>query len=299
MNIGKMCQLFLHSVKNNASIINAEMLYLPFILLNFLFRSYMPTKNHPWKSPRLPFQRYNDISVFMYEVKIENIFEGPMDLLVFLIRKNEVDIYDIPIALITEQYLAYLDWMKAMSIDLAGEFLVMAATLAQIKSKMLLPVHDGDAGEADDPRMELARPLLEYLKIKSLAESLAKRQMLGEDVFVRSPDKQEIAAEYEEDALIKVGLFELIDAFQRILENLPASHFIDLSDEKISIKDRIAEIVDVLEKQGSATFDELFSADTGKSDMIVTFLAVLEMAKLCLVRITQHVQSGIIRLFYL
>lgn len=234
----------------------------------------------------------------MYEVKIENIFEGPMDLLVYLIKKNEVDIYDIPIALITDQYLAYLDWIKAMNIDIAGDFLVMAATLAQIKSKMLLPVHDGEEG-TEDPRLEIIRPLNEYLQLKSLAQSLAERQLLGEDVFTRIPDKQEFAQDYDNEAVIKVGLFELIDAFQKILENLPGSHIIDFSDETISVKDKITEIVDVLEKQGSITFDELFSDHRTKSEMIVTFLAVLEMAKLSLVRITQHVQTGIIRLFYL
>lgn len=231
----------------------------------------------------------------MYEVRIENIFEGPMDLLVYLIKKSEVDIYDIPIAMITEQYLAYLEWIKAMNIDLAGEFMLMAATLTQIKSKMLLPVQDS---EEEDPRLEIARPLREYMQLKSLAEELGKRQMLGEDVFVREPDKEELTAQYQEE-FIKVGLFELIDAFQKILENLPAAHIIDFSDEKISIKDRIAEIVDILEQQGSVTFHELFATSFTKNDIITTFLAVLEMTKLCLVRLTQHLQSGIIRLFYL
>jgi segregation and condensation protein A len=232
----------------------------------------------------------------MYEVKIENIFEGPMDLLVYLIRKNEVDIYDIPIAIITEQYLAYLDMMRSMNIDIAGEFMVMAATLTQIKSKMLLPVHDGE--DAEDPRMELARPLREYMQLRSLAEELGKRQLLGEDVFVREPDKEELTAQYQED-FVRVGLFELIDAFQRILDNLPIAHIIDFSEEKISIKDRITEIVDILENQGSVAFHELFASDFTKNDMITTFLAILEMSKLNLIRITQHLQTGIIRLFYL
>lgn len=232
----------------------------------------------------------------MYEVRIENIFEGPMDILVYLIRKNEVDIYDIPIAMITEQYLSYLEMMRAMNIDIAGEFMVMAATLTQIKSKMLLPVHDSD--DAEDPRMELARPLREYMQLKSLAEELGRRSLLGEDVFVREPDKEALTEQSQEE-FVKVGLFELIDAFQRILDNLPAVHTIDLSEEKISIKDRIAEIVDVLERQGSVAFYELFASDFTKNDMITTFLAILEMSKLNLIRITQHLQSGIIRLFYL
>ncbi|MDM8525291.1 segregation/condensation protein A [Desulfococcaceae bacterium HSG8] len=234
----------------------------------------------------------------MYEVKLENIFEGPMDLLVFLIKKNEVDIYDIPIALITDQYLEYLEWMKTMNINFAGDFIVMAATLAQIKSRMLLPAHENQGDEEDDPRLEIARPLLEYLQMKSVAEQLAQRHLLGEKVFPRSPTKEDLLTA-PRDEMISVDLFELIDAFRRILENMPGDHRIDLSDERISIKDKISELVDILEKQGSLTFGELFPTDAVKGEIVVTFLAILEMAKLCLIRITQHVQTGVIRLFYL
>lgn len=231
-----------------------------------------------------------------YEVKVENIFEGPMDLLVFLIRKNEVDIWDIPIALITDQYLAYLEWMKAMNIDFAGDFIVMAATLTHIKSKMLLPVHDRDGDEEEDPRAEIARPLLEYLEMKSVAEQLAGRTLLGEDIFSRKAPKDLFPPDEEE--FVRLDLFRLIDAFRKIIENMPGTHRIDLSDERISIKDKISEITDMLEKQGSLTFGELFSKDADKGEMIVSFLAILEMAKLSLIRITQHVQTGIIRVFY-
>ncbi len=125
-----------------------------------------------------------------YEVKLMNIFEGPMDLLVYLIKKNEVDIYDIPIAVITDQYLGYLEWMEAMNVDFAGDFIVMAATLTHIKSKMLLPVHD-DQDDEEDPRLEITRPIEEYLQMKSVAEQLAERNLLGEDVFLRNPAKEE------------------------------------------------------------------------------------------------------------
>jgi segregation and condensation protein A len=232
-----------------------------------------------------------------YKIKLENVFEGPMDLLIHLIKKNEVDIYDIPIALITDQFLDYISWMKSMNIDFAGEFLVMAATLTQIKSRMLLPVHEGEMPE-EDPRLEITRPLLEYLQMKSAAESLVQRNLLGEKTFVRNPPKETLWAA-PEDEIIKVGLFELIDAFQKILENLPTEHRVDLTADRISVKDRISEIVDILETRGSVTFGELFSSDVDKNEIIVTFLAILEMVKLCLVRIMQHVQTGIIRLFYL
>lgn len=231
-----------------------------------------------------------------YKVKLENVFEGPMDLLIHLIRKNEVDITDIPIALITRQYLAYLEWLKRMNIDFAGEFLLMAATLAHIKSRTLLPSHNSDADE--DPRLEIARPLLEYLQIKQAAEELAQRQLLGEDTFVRPPSAPDDWGDAGEET-IHVGLFELIDAFQRILENIAPDHRVDLTTERISIKDRITEIVDVLEAKGSITFTELFASESDKSDVIVTFLAILEMVKLCLIRVAQHLPTGIIRLFYL
>ncbi len=234
-----------------------------------------------------------------YEVRLENIFEGPMDLLVYLIKKNEVDIHDIPIALITEQYLAYLEWMRAMSIDFAGDFLLMAATLTHIKSKMLLPGSADDEEEAEDPRMEIARPLAEYLKMKAMAEQLRSRPLLGQDLFAREPNKADLnVAADPEEGFARVGLFELIDAFRRIMENLPRDHQVDLSEERLSVKDRIAEIVEVLEQKQSVTLDELFTPDQGKPMLIVTFLAILEMAKLGLVAISQQVQTGIIRLFY-
>ncbi|CAB5101443.1 Segregation and condensation protein A [Olavius algarvensis associated proteobacterium Delta 3] len=233
-----------------------------------------------------------------YRVALTDVFEGPMDLLVYLIKKNEVDIYDIPIALITDQYLGYIDLMKSLNIDLAGEFLVMAATLTQIKSKMLLPIHEGIDADAEDPRLAITRPLIEYLQLKSAAEELAARQLLGEHTFIRNPDKQEFLVDPDEE-LIKIGLFELIDAFKRILERVDSDQRVDLTADSISVRDRITQIIDILEEKGSVVFDELFDTDTTTADVIVTFLAVLEMVKVRLVRIVQHVGTGIIRLFYL
>jgi segregation and condensation protein A len=230
-----------------------------------------------------------------YQIHLENVFEGPMDLLVHLIRKNEVDIYDIPIALITDQYLGYLDWMKSLNIDIAGDFLLMAATLTQIKSKMLLPTH-GEEDDTEDPRLEITKPLEEYLKLKSVAERLAERDLLGENTFTRKPGKDELAP--TDDDYVQVGLFELIDAFQKILNNSSITHKIDMTSEGISIRDKIAQIVDILEERGDATFEELFHPPATKSEIIVTFLAILEMVKLKLINIIQHMESGIIRVFY-
>ena len=233
----------------------------------------------------------------IYKVQLENIFEGPMDLLVHLIKKNELDIYDIPVAMVTEQYLQYLEWMKIMNIDYAGDFIVMASTLAHIKSRMLLPA-SADEEDEDDPRQEIIKPLLEYLQMKSAAEQLSERHLLGQETFLRGRDRQEFLAVQGEE-YIKVGLFELIDAFQKILEKIPGADRMEFTADKISVKDRINQITDILEAKDSVTFVELFSENPDKSEVIVTFLALLEMVKLALVRIVQHAQTGVLRLFYL
>ncbi|MCK4388682.1 MAG: segregation/condensation protein A [Desulfobacterales bacterium] len=233
-----------------------------------------------------------------YEVHLEDLFDGPMDLLVHLVKKNEVDIYDIPIALITQQYIEYLEWMKSLNIDVAGEFLVMAATLAHIKSRMLLPSQDEQEGENDDPRMEIVRPLAEYLQLKYAAEDLMERNRLDWDVFVRRDfDGTEAWPAGESQDLIQVGLFELIEAFQEIIKRVSPKYFFDLTPDAISVKSRISQIQDILEERGSVTFQEFFETQATRGDIIVTFLALLEMAKCQLIRIMQHVESRIIRIF--
>lgn len=220
-----------------------------------------------------------------------------MDLLVHLIRKNQIQVTDIPIALVTEQYLQYLEWLDSMNVEVAAEFVVMASTLAQIKSRTLLPVHaeEGEAGE--DPRQEIVRPLLEYLRFKAAAAQLSERPLLGEDTFTRGVKPAEFAPPGEEP-VVKIGLFELIDAFQKILAGLPDEARIEFTTDTISVKERISQIADLLEERGSLTFFELFSDQPGRSEIVVTFLAILEMVKLALIRTVQHVDSGIIRIFY-
>jgi len=234
----------------------------------------------------------------LYQVQLEDVFEGPMDLLVHLIKKNELDIYDIPIALITEQYLQYVEWMKALNVEFAGDFIVMASTLTQIKSRMLLPVHEGDEEEDEDPRLELTRPLLEYLQMKSVADQLVERNLLGEKTFIRNPSRDEFLTNPDDD-YIKIGLFELIDAFQKILDRIPGDHRVDMTTDGISVKDKITQIVDILETKGSITFLELFTDSPNRQEVIITFLAILEMVKLTLIRIVQNLNNGIIRIFYL
>jgi segregation and condensation protein A len=232
-----------------------------------------------------------------YQVHVGDIFEGPMDLLVHLVRKNEVDVYDIPIALIAGQYMDYIKMMKIMNIDLAGDFLVMAATLAHIKSRMLLPTPDEDE-EVEDPRMEIVRPMEEFLRLKYAAEDLALRDQLDWDVFARGPAEVTELAEEDPRDMVQVSLFELIDAFKRIAKRVSAEEFLHITVDKISVKSRISEIADLLEGKDSVTFEALFEGQFTKSQIIVTFLAVLEMAKSQLIRIMQHRQTGIIRIFH-
>ena len=229
-----------------------------------------------------------------YEVKLE-IFEGPLDLLLHLIHKNELDIFDIPITTIADQYLAYLDMMKALNISVAGDFLVMASTLIHIKSKMLLPgLNDGDEG--DDPRDEIMRPLLEYMRLKEMAEELSEREILGKDVFARqdfSLDQDQIDAEVPR---LDVNLFQLIDAFKRIMEKIEPGADLTLQHAKWSIKQKSQLIVSFLKEKGEMFFDEIFTEDRTVSELIVTFLALLELVHSGLVRVFQPSHSSSIRL---
>lgn len=230
-----------------------------------------------------------------YKVKLEDVFEGPMDLLIHVIKKNEVDIYDIPIALITEQYLVYLELIQLLNIDNVGDFLLMAATLAHIKSRTLLPTH-GDEDDDEDPRLEIVRPLAEYLRIKAAAETLANRDLLGDKIFSRRVKTKAYFS--GDDEMVQVGLFELIDAFQRVLDKVSKDHTVDLATEEVSVKDRMNEIVTVLESRGSIVFKDLFTKGAKKPFFIASFLALLELMKMNLVRVAQNKQDGILRLFY-
>jgi segregation and condensation protein A len=216
-------------------------------------------------------------------------FEGPFDLLLHLIQEHELDILNIPIAFITDKYLHYLALMQELNIDVASEYLVMAATLAHMKSRQLLPTppadDEADGDEADlDPRAELIRRLLEYQKYKQVAEELASRSVLGRDVFTRG----ERADALEGPApLAPVGIFKLLDAFQRILSraNTVLDHQIEF--ERLSITDRINQLVDRLRNEGRVSFDDLFEGQRTRAELIVTFLALLEMTRLRLTNIHQ------------
>ncbi|HEX5659396.1 MAG TPA: segregation/condensation protein A [Polyangiales bacterium] len=216
-------------------------------------------------------------------------FEGPLDLLLHLIQSHELDILDLPIAFITEKYLAYLKTMQVLALDVVSEYLVMAATLAHIKSKMLLPAAPTDQDDADDlpeedPREALVRRLLEYQKYKAAAQNLASRGMAGRDIFLRGAPAQEAKGDAP---LGGMTLFNLLDAFNRVLKRANADFSREISAERITIQDRIQELLDMLAEQRRITFDQLFEGYTTPYDMVVTFLAMLEMGKQKLLRVYQ------------
>lgn len=231
-----------------------------------------------------------------YNIKTE-AFEGPLDLLLHLIKKNEVDIYNIPIAAITRQYLEYIELMKELNLDIAGDFLVMASTLIQIKSKMLLPPSDDDEAleeEEKDPRAELVRRLLEYQKYKEAAMALGGLELLGRDSFARKFETPELASPQPDEESLEVELFELIEAFRRVLAKVPAQSFHEVSAENISIADCINNILTLLQEKESVTFDELFDESLTREFLIASFLAILELCKLKMVRVVQAASFGTI-----
>jgi segregation and condensation protein A len=234
-----------------------------------------------------------------FPVKLSN-FEGPLDLLLHLIKKHELDIHDIPIALITQQYLETIGLMQELDLDVAGEFLVMAATLIHIKSKMLLPRPEtaaGVDGEVEDPRDALVRRLLEHQKFKAAAGLLHEREQLRAAQWLR-PDGRvaEIAGdEYEPE--LEVDLFSLMNAFQAVVERLKHRPKVLLPPEEIPVEVRIDQLLARLSETEAIGFDELFADIEERSGMIVTFLALLEMIRLKLVRVFQSGSFGPIRVY--
>ncbi|MGH9895051.1 MAG: segregation and condensation protein A [bacterium] len=227
-----------------------------------------------------------------YQVRLAS-FEGPLDLLLHLIKQNEINIYDIPIALITQQYLDYLNTMKSFNLTVAGEFLVMAATLVQIKSRMLLPKEDqaGDEEDGPDPREELVRRLLEYKQFKEAAYRLDHRERLWRDVYYRDAQLPKTLSR-SETRLEDVTLFDLVDALQGVLARTPLEHTMEIIPENLTIKDRMNSILEVLHNTESVTFDALFEGACHRVVIIVTFLALLELIRLNMVRVFQSVTFG-------
>ncbi len=241
-----------------------------------------------------------------YQVELPE-FEGPLDLLLHLVKKHELDILNIPIAFITDRYLQMLDVMRSLNLDVAGEYLVMAATLAHLKSRELVPpdpaeeaalaADEGDEEELD-PRQELIRRLLEYQKFKDAGDKLAGRPVTGRNVWPRGATAEDVAGLHALPGgapLAEVPVFRLIESLERVLSRAKVTFTHDVVTDRISITDKINELVDRIEREGSFSFESCFAfveapmqtATAIKGQVVVTFLAILEMTRLKMVRLTQ------------
>ena len=222
------------------------------------------------------------------------VFEGPLDLLLHLIKENKIDIYDIPIIDITHQYIKYLELMKELNLEIAGEFLVMAATLIHIKSKMILPPDEEEKEEpSEDPRSELVQRLLEYQAYKESSGFLRKREEIWKNIFQRNiPDKDDFTFE-PEPLLFDANVFDLITAFKKLLEKAPAQA-VEITRETLTVADKINFIIERVEKEDGIRFEDLFEEGYTRLTLIVMFLALLELIRLGLVKIYQEKAFGII-----
>ncbi len=222
-----------------------------------------------------------------YKVKLE-VFEGPLDLLLYLIRRDEIDIYDIPIEHITKQYLEYLDAFKVLDIDIAGEFVVMAAQLIYIKSRSLLPpsqLPPEEGAEEEDPRWELVRQLLEYKKFKEAAAQLGEREAVQSQIYRRLPDAPDIEPDRP---IAEVSIFDLIAAFQKALKKTKKQeNLAEIFEESFTVSDKIEFVLKFTRPGIPLKFSELFASTVSRTEMVVTFLALLELIRLKQIRVVQ------------
>ena len=230
-----------------------------------------------------------------YKVKLE-VFEGPLDLLLYLIKRDEVDIYDISIERITKQYLSYIEAFQVLNIELAGEFIVMAANLLYIKSRTLLPVDQQMAeedAEEEDPRWELIRQLIEYKKFKEAAALLRDQETKQENLFARVPVTPDLAP-VENILVDEVGIFDLIHAFQKILKRLEKKpeNLAEIFAENFTVSDKIEHVLRITQSGVPVRFEELFADVAGRTEIVVTFLAMLELIRLKQLRVRQEGLCG-------
>ncbi|RMF24852.1 MAG: segregation/condensation protein A, partial [Deltaproteobacteria bacterium] len=230
-----------------------------------------------------------------YTVRLE-AFEGPLDLLLHLVKTNEVDIYHLPIATITDQYLEYLDMFEELNLDVAGEYLVMAATLMYLKSRLLLPTDDEEEeAAADDPAVDLVRQLAEYQRYREAAEELRDRLVLGRDVFRREPSPVE-AGEDEQQELRPVDLPTLFEALRRVLTQAVARAPHQLPGEEYRVADAVRSMIAALKRDGRRRFDELFTAGAPRGWIIASFVGLLELVRLGVIAAEQEGRAGTIYL---
>ncbi|GBE01199.1 segregation and condensation protein A [bacterium BMS3Abin08] len=226
-----------------------------------------------------------------YKVRLP-LFEGPLDLLLHLISGNKIDIYDIPIAGITRQYLDYLELMKELNLDIAGEFLVMAATLIQIKTRMLLPVdEDIPPEEREDPRIELVERLLEYQAFKDVALALKDRRESWADYVWREPSVPDDPEDEGEPCLFDVNIYDLIGAFKKLLDTASIEE-VEITRETLTVKDRMNLIVERIDSSNAIRFEDVFEDEYTRDYLIVTFLALLELLRLGVLRVYQERPFG-------
>ncbi|MFA5430831.1 MAG: segregation/condensation protein A [Candidatus Omnitrophota bacterium] len=222
-----------------------------------------------------------------YKVRLE-LFEGPLDLLLYLVKKDHLNIYDIPIAQVTEQYLKYLELMKLLDLGIAGDFLVMAATLMEIKSKMLLPAEQEEERqeEQEDPRAELVRRLLEYEKFKKVADELKERESLRMNLFKRARplEKEEISSGEDVkgsgEGYFEASIFDLISAFSKAMQEVPKEMFYEVIKDEFTVEDKIHHILHLLLVKQSTALSGLFAQARNKVEIAVTFLAILELVRM-------------------
>ena len=234
-----------------------------------------------------------------YPIKLEN-FEGPLDLLLHLIRKNEVDIYDIPILPITQQYLEYLDLMRELDLDAAGEFLVMAATLIHIKARMLVPRLEQeveDEGDAEDPRDALVRRLIEHQKYKAAAELLHDRETVRSAQWGRPDERLTDIAGVPFERELEVDLFGLLQAFEAVLKRARERPGVPVPGEEVSLEERTRQVLQRLSETDGCGFEDLFEGAYDRGDLVTTFLALLEMIRLRLIRVFQSGGLGPMRVY--
>ncbi len=229
-----------------------------------------------------------------YKLKLD-LFEGPLDLLLFLIKKDDIDIQDIPIVKITEQYMQYIEMMKILDLDAVGDFLVMAATLMQIKSRMLLPPDPSEVNEEElDPRDELVRRLMEYKKFKEIAADLQLKEIKRRDLFARNYD-DETLEEFRNDAreiFFEANLFDLINALTDALKRVPEEVLHEIIKEEYTVEQKIHDVLHSLLKEPVIMLKDVFVKARSKTEVIVTFLAVLELIRLKEIKVVQRAIFG-------
>lgn len=230
------------------------------------------------------------------KIKLE-VFEGPLDLLLYLIKKEEIDIYDIPIAKITQQYLDYMEFMKMLDLNIAGEFIVMAATLMHIKSKMLLPPDPNEVKEEEemDPRLELVQKLLEYKKFKEAAGDLFTMEIRQKDVFKRGASLFDMP-EDSSGSCFEASLFDLITAFNKILKDIPKEVFYEVIKDEFTVEGKMHDIFHMLVNKPLLLFSELFANAKTKFEVVTIFLAILELIRLKEIVAVQEMVFGDIKI---